>query len=106
MCRETDALKLRPEHQPDRAVDQIRKNRAEREEPEIHRLIAEGVSGEGDGRTDVPEQHRWLGNEDRPAVDATWRILAFRLILLSRRQHQIAGPTHAAGERSNGTTVA
>ena len=40
MCSKTDALKLRPEHQPDRAVDQIRKNRAEGEE-KARRIRAE-----------------------------------------------------------------
>ena len=84
MCRETDGLKLCPEHQPDRGVDQVRKNCTEREEPEIHRLIAKGVSGECNGRTNVPEQHPRLGNEDRPAVDTARRILAFRLVLLCR----------------------
>ena len=58
MRDQTDACELLVEHEPDRRVDQVWKERTENKHAQIHPVIAKDVAGDGDRRPGMPEEHR------------------------------------------------
>ncbi len=57
MRQQAHGLQRGEEGQTDRRVDEIRQQRPEGEEPQIHPLVPKGVAGDRHRRPDMPEDH-------------------------------------------------